>query len=226
MPCGASNRHGIRAARASDCRSRADAPTGITRRDPRRKAMPRRASDEARAGAYACPLSRRRASQSRPTIDLASTMRPSVAAATASRQGRRSSSRCSSSSGPRRSLVGRAEVGRQVEVHELGREAGRRPERAQEPPRSGPVAGLLLELARGGPSVLLDRCRRPGRCSPAFRRGSRASPGPRPRATGARAAPGPGRRGRGSRPRPGWPATSRGERVPSARSIVSMRNVR
>lgn len=65
--------------------------------------------------------------------------------------------------------MGRAQVGGQVEVHQLAGEAGSRPEGAQLPPGRGPVAGLLLELATRRELRVLDRAgrrvdvERPGR---------------------------------------------------------------
>ena len=124
--------------------------------------------------------------------------------------------------GPR---VGRPQVGREVEVHELGGEAGRRPERAEQAPRAGPHAGLLLELARRGEGAVLDLA---GRLVDVERAGrdlqqDAARPGG---ATGGRA----GRCSSASSARiataPGWPQTSRVAIDPSARPMRSTRNVR
>ena len=107
---------------------------------------------------------------SSPTIDFASQISPRSMAARASAKGIRTSSRRSSSSGPRRSPWAGREVGRQVQVHQLAGEAGRRPEGGQLAPAAGPVAGLLLELARCGPArdprssrQRVDDVERPGR---------------------------------------------------------------
>ena len=58
-------------------------------------------------------------------------------------------------------------------MHQLRREPGRGPERAELAPRAGPEAGLLLELAPRGDVGILGRRRRGRRAS---RPGSRAAP--------------------------------------------------
>ena len=61
------------------------------------------------------------------------------------------SSRRSSSSGVRRSSpVAPGDPGGEVQVHQLGGEPGRRPERGELAPGRCPLAGLLLELAARG----------------------------------------------------------------------------
>ena len=56
--------------------------------------------------------------------------------------------------------VGRHEIRGEVQVHELGGEARRRPELGQLLPRAGAVARLLLELAPRGELGVLRRARR------------------------------------------------------------------
>ena len=95
----------VRAEHVARCDARSHAPTGMSLGQP--ASAPNSARGTVRPAPHARegpPPSSSRASHSRPTMDLASAMRPSVAAATASRQGRRSSSSRSSSSGARRSV--------------------------------------------------------------------------------------------------------------------------
>src|SRR6185369_7450189 len=67
--------------------------------------------------------------------------------------------------------VGGGQLGREIEVHQLAREAGRRPEGRQPLPSTGAIPGLLFELAPGGEVRILDPARglvdveRPGQIS-------------------------------------------------------------
>ena len=200
-----------RRARAAGTRTRADGPS-------RTRVAPR--ACRARSGSP-----RSRASQNSPTIDFASTISPRSAAARASRQGTRSSSEPLVLVGPEPPVLGGGpQVRGEVQVHQLLGEARGREERCRAAARSRPAA-RSPPRARAG-----RRARGPPSCRRRRRRGRR--PGSR-----AGSAPPASRNWRTSRMRssssmatiataPGWPAMSRSEREPSARSMVSTRNVR